>query len=323
MNIDPLIFGNIPTGKLVSAPLREAATGVSFLAEVQQGFLTGELQEPSPVQPQGLEERLKARYPGLAYHVFDGSSRYWRYRQDYPFHKLYQQDIDPAEIENWRPSGPNPDPLSSQVQRNLGSIPPGSRAVIIHPAVQKRMEEDPAYADEIYSRIEAWFTFDVVRNEAILPGCTTGMSQCVAIGEDGQISNVESCSSGISQSKSGDDTGEDFWDARAKRHRAYMRQVVEAQILHSLGLTGQLAALRRAREQGADSAAGSAGSGSGAARQMAALQASQLAIAQTMKMMNGTQLREALGETVAGVSIDVVFRCTKDSIAKFHPTTVL
>ena len=60
MNIDPLIFGNIPTGKLVSAPLREAATGVSFLAEVQQGFLTGELQEPSPVQPQGLGGRTTA-----------------------------------------------------------------------------------------------------------------------------------------------------------------------------------------------------------------------------------------------------------------------
>lgn len=320
MNIDPLIFGNIPTGKLVSAPLREAATGVSFLAEVQQGFLTGELQEPSPVQPQGLEERLKARYPGLAYHVFDGSSRYWRYRQDYPFHKLYQQDIDPAEIENWRPSGPNPDPLSSQVQRNLGSIPPGSKAVIIHPAVQKRMEEDPAYADEIYNRIEAWFTFDVARNEAILPGCTAGMSQCVAIGEDGQIANVESCSGGsISRSESEDDTGEDFWDARARRHRAYMRQVVEAQILHNMGITGRPAALGLVWEQGADSA----GAGFGAAQQMAALQASQLAIARVTEMMNGTQLREALGETVAGVSIDDVFRCTKDSIAKHHPTAVL
>ena len=328
MNIDPTNFSGLPMEHLIGSPRLPAAEGTSFLAEVYKKSLSAEgVQDTAPVQPQGLEERLKARYPGLVYHVFDGSSRCWRSRQDYPFHKIHQQGTDPAEIENWRPSGPNPDPLSPQVQRNLGSIPPGSKAVIIHPAVQKRMEEDPAYADVIYDRIEAWFTFDVARNEAILPGCTAGMSQCLAIGEDGEIANVQACSSGggITRSKSGDDDEESFWDARLKRHRAYMRQVVEAQILHALGLTGQLAALRQAREKGAASVS-TGGSRSGMDQQFAALQSSQLsqaAIAQTVAMMNDPQLREALGETVAGTPLDTVFQCTRDAITSFHPTAIL
>ncbi len=50
-------------------------------------------------------------------------------------------------------------------------------------------------------------------------------------------------------------------------------------------------------------------------QQMAALGSAQSAIAETMAMMEGTQLRAALGETVAGVSIDTVFQCTREAIA--------
>lgn len=327
MNISALTQAMLQAGTIPHpAPGRDAGGG-SFLDQVNKGLALSGAREAAPVETKSLEDRLKARYPGLAYHVFDGSSRYWQTRQDFPFHKIYQQDTDPSEIEGWRPSGPNPDPLDATVQRNLGSIPPGSHAVIIHPAVQKRMEEDPAYADVIYDRIEAWFTFDVARNEAILPGCTAGMSQCLAIGEDGEIANVQACSSGggITRSKSGDDDEESFWDARLKRHRAYMRQVVEAQILHALGLTGQLAALRQAREKGAASVS-TGGSRSGMDQQFAALQSSQLsqaAIAQTVAMMNDPQLREALGETVAGTPLDTVFQCTRDAITSFHPTAIL
>ncbi len=320
MNIGALTQAMLQSGAAMPpTALRGGEGGGSFLAEVNRGLEATRSQalsspdESSAVQPKSLEDRLKLRYPGLAYHVFDGSSRHWRSRQDYPFHKIYQQDADVSEIENWQPSGPNPDPLDPQVQRNLSSIPPGSKAVIIHPKVQQRMEEDPAYAEVIYRRIEAWFTFDVARNEAILPGCTMGMSQCLAIGEDGQIANVQACSSGgsLSQSKSGDDE-EDFWDARTKCFRLYMEQVVEAQLLHRMGIAGQFSALSRSYKNTRDRVSSG---GSGMSQQMAALGSAQSAIAETMAMMEGTQLRAALGETVAGVSIDTVFQCTREAIA--------
>ena len=52
--------------------------------------------------------------------------------------------------------------------------------MVIHPKVQERMEQDPAYAQEIFAKIDTWFAFDVARNEAIMPGSTWDMSQAVA-----------------------------------------------------------------------------------------------------------------------------------------------
>lgn len=293
-----------------------------FLRAVQDGLAAGEADGPAGVQPATLEDRLKARYPGLVYHVFDASSRYWQARQDFPFHKLYQQDCDGAEIENWRPSGPNPDMLSGEVQRSLGQIPPGSKAVIIHPKVQQKMQDDPAYAEEIYARIEAWFTFDALRNEAILPGSTAGMSQCVAIGEDGLIANVQACGrGGITRSESGGEDEEGFWEARVRRHRRYMQQVIAQQILHQLGISARYGLLQEAELK---SRSGAAKAGAGMIdQQMAAMQASQLAIVQTMAMMNGPELRAALGETVGGAAVDAVFEATKNAIADFHPAVAL
>lgn len=316
--ITRLGFGATAPADIESAGLARG----DFLRAVEAGLAAGEADGPAGVQPATLEDRLKARYPGLVYHVFDASSRYWQTRQDFPFHKLYQQDCDGAEIENWRPSGPNPDMLSGEVQRNLGQIPPGSKAVIIHPKVQQKMQEDPAYAEEIYARIEAWFTFDALRNEAILPGSTMGMSQCVAIGEDGLIANVQACGSGgVTRSKDSDEDEKDFWEARTRRHRLYMQQVAAQQILQKLGISARYALLREAELK---SRSGAAKAGAAMIdQQMAAMQASQLAIMQTMAMMNGPELRAALGETVAGAAVDAVFEATKNAIADFHPTAAL
>ena len=77
-----------------------------FLSLVAEGV--GQVQGGEKVEPATLEAQLKAKYPGLAYHVFDGSSHYWRTRNDYPHHLLYQQDTDPSVLENWRPTGANP-----------------------------------------------------------------------------------------------------------------------------------------------------------------------------------------------------------------------
>ncbi len=316
--ITRLGFG--PAG--AAAAGRSGAAATDFLRAVQDGLAAGELNEAAGVQQATLEDRLKARYPGLVYHVFDASSRYWQTRQDFPFHKLYQPDCDGAEIENWRPNGPDPSMLSGEVQRNLGQIPPGSKAVIIHPKVQQKMQEDPAYAEEIYARIEAWFTFDTLRNEAILPGCTVGMSQCVAIGEDGLIANVQACGSGgITRSEDSGEDEEGFWEARVRRHRRYMQQVIAQQILHQLGVSARYGLLQEAELK---SRSGAAKAGAGMIdQQLAAMQASQLAIMQTMAMMNGPELRAALGETVAGTAVDTVFEATKNAIADFHPAAAL
>lgn len=127
-----------------------------------------------------LETMLKAKYPNIHYHVFDAGSGYWRTRNDYPHYLLYQDGDKAREtLENWQPTGANPFYgsidgrfIAPKEIRALGSVPPGSKAVVIHPSVQERMEQDPACAREIYAKIDTWFAFDVARNEAIMPGGT-------------------------------------------------------------------------------------------------------------------------------------------------------
>ena len=100
---------------------------------------------------------LRVKYPNIHYHVFDASSGFWSTRNDYPHYLLYQ-DGDKAKetLENWQPKGENPfygsiDErfIAPKELKALGSVPPGSKAAVIHPKVQERMERDPACAQEI------------------------------------------------------------------------------------------------------------------------------------------------------------------------------
>ena len=78
---------------------------------------------------------------------------------------LLYQDGDEAKktLENWQPTGSNPFYGSIDGRftapkeiHALGRVPPGSKAVVIHPKVQERMERDPAYAQEIFAKIDTW-----------------------------------------------------------------------------------------------------------------------------------------------------------------------
>jgi len=239
-----------------------------------------------------LETMLKAKYPNIHYHVFDASSGYWRTRNDYPHYLLYQ-DGDKAKetLENWQPTGANPFYGSIDGRftapkeiHALGNVPPGSKAVVIHPKVQERMEQDPAYAQKIFAKIDTWFAFDVARNEAIMPGSTWDMSQAVAIGEDGNICNACSSSAGgeITYSKSGSDDGESWWDLRMARHAEFMKLAVEKQIQRHI--------------------------------QASELAASVAAKSQLAAMLTGGNLREIFGSEIAGIPTETVLAITQSQV---------
>lgn len=255
---------------------------------------TGQVQTEGveATEAPSLETMLKAKYPNIHYHVFDASSGYWRTRNDYPHYLLYQ-DGDKAKetLENWQPTGANPFYGSIDGRftapkeiHALGNVPPGSKAVVIHPKVQERMEQDPAYAQEIYAKIDTWFAFDVARNEAILPGCTAGMSQAVAIGEDGNICNACSSSSGgeITYSKSGSDDKESWWDLRMARHAEFMKLAVQHQIENKI--------------------------------QASQLAASAAAKSQLAAMMNSGNLQAIFGDEIAGIPTETVLAITQAQV---------
>ena len=168
-----------------------------------------------------VESMLKAKYPNLVYNVGDATSSDWRTRNDYPFEALFQEGEKSTElIENWKPTGTNP-----KNQRYL-AVAPNSKAVMIHPKAQERMEKDPEFAKEVMERIESWWAYDIARNEAIAPGYTTGMSQAIAIGEDGEIANVLSCGGDTMRSnkqKNNEEDEYDWWMERMARHAMFMQ----------------------------------------------------------------------------------------------------
>lgn len=240
-----------------------------------------------------LQEMLQAKYPDLHYHVFDASSSYWRTRNDYPHYLLYQDGEEAQKtLENWRPSGANPFYgsidgrfIAPKEIHALGSVPPGSKAVIIHPSVQERMQEDPAYAQQIMAKIDSWFAFDVARNEAMHAGSTIGMSQAVAIGADGNICNA--CAStpggGFTFSKSGPDEEEPSgWELRLARHAGFMKLLVEGQM--------------ERKAQAAQLAAGAAAK-------------SQLA-----QMLAGGNLQEVFGSEIAGMPTETILQLTREQV---------
>ena len=270
-------MAGLPTSLMMDLSVRAAGT-------VQTGGAEA-------VQAPSLEEMLKEKYPNIHYHVFDASSGYWKTRNDYPHYLLYQ-DGDKAKetLENWQPTGANPFYGSVDGQfiappeiRALGNVPPGSKAVVIHPAVQERMEQDPAYAQEIFAKIDAWFAFDAARNEAILPGSTLGMSQAVAIGEDGNICNACSSSPGrITCSTSGSDKEESWWDLRMARHAEFMKLAVENQIQRHMQASDLLAA--------------------------------SAAKSRLASMMNSGNLQAILGDEIAGIPTETVLAITRAQV---------
>ena len=239
-----------------SAGTKRGGTGflelASAAAAARTAQVNGDTVDIQAAEAPSLEEMLRAKYPNIHYHVFDAGSSYWKTRNDYPHYLLYQNgDRAKETLESWQPEGANPFYGSKEGRfiapkeiKALGNVPPGSKAVVIHPKVQERMERDPAYAQEIFAKIDAWFAFDVARNEAHMPGCTAGMSQAVAIGEDGNICNACSSSPGrITCSQSGGSgNGPSWWDLRMARHAEWMELIAEEQIQRQIQASDLLSA---------------------------------------------------------------------------------
>lgn len=168
-----------------------------------------------------LEQRLCGQYGDVFFHLFDATTPYWRTRQDYPHHQLFSRETDYAALAAWTPSGVNPSMLNSAIQAKLHALPAGSKCVILHPQLSRRIGGDAAYENEIFTRITDWFAFDAARSDAVVPNASAALAQAVVIGADGQIANAFSCNPGcgrIITSKK----NFNFWDKRSELHRYYM-----------------------------------------------------------------------------------------------------
>ncbi len=59
-------------------------------------------------------------------------------------------------LNDWKPQGPNPSQLRSDLQRNYNSVGAGRMAILVPESLQQKMDADPDYARQIMAKLQAW-----------------------------------------------------------------------------------------------------------------------------------------------------------------------
>jgi hypothetical protein len=132
-----------------------------------------------------FEEMVNARYPGIILHTMDTGridSNLWR-RNDYPHEAFLKQPVDESVLD-WRPTGPNPSGLDSEVQARWDNLV-GKNAVVIPPALQEKMDKDPEIAKTVLGKIESLMAWE----KSFLPNEDKNiqMSFIITFDENGEI----------------------------------------------------------------------------------------------------------------------------------------
>lgn len=131
---------------------------------------------------QGLEDTLKAEYPGLKYHVMDTSkinSSLWQ-RNDYPFEMFFQDNLDKAALD-WKPASKEPSMLDAGVQARLNAAR-GKYAIVVPPALEKKLENNPELSQNIMNKISA-----LIKEQDSVPSSIDSFN--ITLDDEGNISN--------------------------------------------------------------------------------------------------------------------------------------
>ena len=184
--------------------------GIMEVLGVQQNYIYSNLnsKESSNTDSQFLQyihemsenreidsfQLLENKYGKIIYNVGDASNfSYWD-RNDFPIEQLFMENIDVATLYRWEPKNKksNPSGFEKSIQDRLKGIKDGSRSVLIHPNIEKKMKQDPQYAKSIYNMIDTYFQNDIMINESILPGSTYADDEDRTIGyKDGSLYDID------------------------------------------------------------------------------------------------------------------------------------
>ena len=143
------------------------------------GFLSAvSAKQAERTERTSLENMWKLRFPGAYYHVMDGSKisqAAWN-RNDFPFEKFFSDNVDES-ILDWQPSGAEPSDFDSKVITRRSSVA-GQKAIIVHPALEEKMKNNPELAEKVMQNLENW-----IAEYPAEPGC----SYLIELDENGEI----------------------------------------------------------------------------------------------------------------------------------------
>lgn len=187
------------------------------------GILSTKATEKAAKTEWNFKDMWQSRFPGAYYHTMDGSSisqGAWD-RNDFPFERFFSNNVDES-ILNWTPSGVEPAASSSEVQSRWSSTA-GQKAIIVPPALEEKMQNNPELAEKVMANVE-----NFIATYPATPGC----SYLIELDENGEISKYRVTSPGtITVSSS------EFADARRAKeakHAEYERIVEENAIKRKL-----------------------------------------------------------------------------------------
>lgn len=142
------------------------------------------------VTGQSFEGMMKGKYPEMKIHQVDASkipTDVWC-RTDFPFEKFFDDNVDYDEVINWKPSGAAPAMNSKECQARYQSTF-GKKSVLVPPALQEKMDNDPALAQKVANTVDAF-----IQQKSQTP--PRAVSVLVSLDENGEIANWTTCTEG-------------------------------------------------------------------------------------------------------------------------------
>ena len=162
-----------------------------------------------------FKDMWKSKFPGAYYNVMDTSKidgSLWG-RNDYPWEEYFTDNADKALL-NWKPSGAEPAMSDPKVQARISSTI-GGKSIVVPPALEEKMKNDPQLAREVMNRVENFVSTQdstVIHCKGYFPNPCKGY--LIALDENGEIARSCVTSERISVLSS------EFVEANKKRREA-------------------------------------------------------------------------------------------------------
>ena len=159
-----------------------------------------------------VSEMFKTAFPDNSVQIKVGNCdvawKEWD-RNDFPVWKYFEKDTSADCLNNWRGIGKNPPQWDSKVQQGLSKIDYGEMVIIIPEKLQKKMESDPQFAEEVLKKIQKWKeNYDIADNAiAASYGNDPELNQlsksyCIQLDENGNVGYHIVCGGGLDDNSS-------------------------------------------------------------------------------------------------------------------------
>ena len=186
-----------------------------------------------------VSEMFKAAFPGNSVQTKVGNCNVaWKNwdRNDFPVWKYFEKETSADCLNNWRGVGKNPPQWDPKVQQGLSRINYGEMVIIIPEKLQKKMESDSQFAEEVLKKVQKWKeNYDIADNAiAASYGNDPELNQlsksyCIQLDENGNVGYHIVCGGGLDDNSSDEKEIKIFSDEKVKTVKKGKKESVVTQ----------------------------------------------------------------------------------------------